>query len=60
LPDSLYFPGHTLSGDAAIKAQREEGVNYAKCKKSSMFKLIIVIEDDSSIYRFDRKEKTAQ
>jgi len=25
-----------------------------------MFKLTNVIEDDSSIYRFDRKEKTAQ
>lgn len=47
-------------GDAAIKAQWEEGVNYGKCKNSSMFTLIIVIDDDSSIYRFDRKEKTAQ
>ncbi len=30
------FPGHTLPGDTAIKAQRQERVNYAMCKNASI------------------------
>ncbi len=54
------FPGHTLLGDADIKAQREGRVNSGMCKNPSMFTLTRVIKNNECIFCVDNTKKIGQ